>query len=138
MNSVIECPELSQLSRDTIERLFRRALELNPSNNRAQRNLKRVRDEIRQAEEQKRAIERAAHLYSQENVTVRRAIAKLYEERTENELTFCNLDRLSSVLKVHSTEADEWVEEFLQKKYFEEVENHGGRSMKSSYAPILS
>jgi tetratricopeptide (TPR) repeat protein len=107
------------------ERLFRRALDLAPGNESAQTNLERVRGKIGQAEEQKRVLERAVHLYSQENVTVRRAIAKLYEERIEDDIILCNLDRLASSLKVHPSEGDAWVDGFLEKKYFEEVANHG-------------
>lgn len=107
------------------ERLLRLALDLDPSDEKAQANLERVQGKIREAEEQKRVLERAVHLYSQEDVTVRRAIAKLYEERTEDDMVFYNPDRLASFLKVHPSDADTWVDTFLEKKYFEEVENHG-------------
>ncbi len=64
------------------------------------------------------------HVYSQEDHTVRKAVAGLYEERIEDDLVLCNPERLALLMKVNKSEIYEKIEGLVEKRYFEEVEDH--------------
>jgi tetratricopeptide (TPR) repeat protein len=107
------------------ERLLKLALELDPSDDKAQANLARVQGKLKKLDEQKRAILKAAELFIQEPDNYRRVIAELYAQRTEDDLILCDLQKTSSKLGVKLERGKNIVSEFLQKNYFEEVEDHG-------------
>jgi hypothetical protein len=49
------------------------------------------------------------------------AVAKLYESRIEDDTILCNLDQFASLLKVRFSDIHDLIEEYINKKYFEEI-----------------
>jgi tetratricopeptide (TPR) repeat protein len=105
-------------------RLFQKAIEIDKEDEIASRNLRRVQDVIQQILEQRRAAEKAVDLYMQEPTNIKRALARLYEERSSDELILCRMSRLASLLNLPEGEASQHLESFIGKRYLERVAGH--------------
>lgn len=104
---------------------FSKAIELDPQNEKPEKNLRRVQKLIQEAEKQKKAYERAVHLYAHETKMVKQAIVKLYENSIEDGLILCRPEDVAALLNLQLAQAKERIEQFVAKKYFDRVEDSG-------------
>lgn len=103
------------------ERLLQLALKLDAGNERAKNNHGRVLARIHDEEEKKRAYQKATDLYRQEPDNLRLLATKLYSLKNEDELILYSNTALSSITNLNTDEIEYQVEEFLKKKYFDEI-----------------
>ena len=109
---------------DEATKLFQKAVELDQEDETASRNLRRVQDVLQKSAEQRRAAEKAVDLFVQEPIDIKRALARLYEERSRDELILCRANRLASQLNMPENEAKACLEDFIGRRYLERVTGH--------------
>lgn len=125
------------------ERLAQLAIKLDPADEKAKNNHSRIISRIRDEEEKKQAYQKAANLYQQETTDFKSLASKLYSLRTEDELILFSYSNLSEEVKLSNDEIDYRITEFLNKKYFDEIESKSmqfdGRILRANPAitPLL-
>jgi len=106
------------------DRLLQLAIELDMSDEIATRNLARVHERIKKANEQQRAYQKAADLFQQEPETIKSVIAELYSTRTSDDLILCNNEKIVALAGLEPDDADTKLLEFIRKNYFDEITDH--------------
>lgn len=103
------------------QRLLEIAIEQDSGNERFQKNVERVREELKKLDDQKRAMQKAADLYLHEDDRDRLLIAQLHAGKTADDLILCNPKKLAGMMGTRVDKAEQRLTEFIHKRYFEEV-----------------
>lgn len=122
------------------ERLTQLAITLDPSDEKAKNNHTRIISRIRDEEEKKQAYQKAADLYRQETETSRFFAIKMYSLKTEDDLILVSYSKLANEANLTDDEIDLRIDEFLKKKYFNEIESKSilfdGRILRTNPAIV--
>lgn len=105
------------------ERLSQLAMDLDANDEKAKNNHARIVTRIQKEEEHKRAYQKAADLFRQESDTVRFLAVKLYSTKADDDIIFYNESKISSISGLETEEIEFRINDFIKKKYFEEITN---------------
>jgi pentatricopeptide repeat protein len=103
------------------EKLFQLAMHLDPTNEKVKNNHDRIITRIQKEEGQRRAYQQAVDLYQQELEQIRLLAVKLYSIKTDDDLIFYSNEKMASITGLEFSEIEIRVDEFIKKKYFEEI-----------------